>query len=271
LPDKTRISILSVAIASSHHKAMNRFRIGTSGWHYKHWLGRFYPPKTPSIEMLSYYAQYFDTVEINNSFYALPADETVKNWRRKVPDDFCFAVKGSRYLTHMKKLKDPEEGIEKFFSVFKNMGEKLGPILFQLPPYFKCNPPRLESFLTALPKKHRYVMEFRDASWHNEEIYDILRNHQAAFCIYDRGGFVSPMPITTNFTYIRYHGAVTDRGNYSERVLAEWASRLLEWKSMEKIFVYFNNDWEGYAINNAVTLKEMLLQSRLMESHGGNL
>lgn len=245
---------------------MDRFRIGTSGWHYKHWLGRFYPTDLPPIEMLSYYIKYFDTVELNNSFYALPSETTVKNWRRKVPEKFCFAVKGSRYLTHMKKLKDPQEGIERFFSVFKHMGEKFGPILFQLPPHFKNNPPRLDSFLTVLAEKHRYVMEFRDPSWHNEEIYSILRNHRVAFCIYDRGGFVSPMPLTTNFTYVRFHGAVTDGGNYSPRVLADWAARMREWRDMEKIYVYFNNDWEGYAINNALTLKELLLQRQNTQS-----
>lgn len=244
---------------------MDRLRIGTSGWHYKHWLGRFYARDLPAIEMLSHYVKYFDTVEINNSFYALPKETTVKNWRSKVPENFCFAVKGSRYLTHMKKLKDPEEGIEKLFGVFQHMGEKLGPVLFQLPPHFKNNPSRLESFLTALPPKHRYVMEFRDPTWHNEEIYDILRQHQTAFCIYDRGGFVSPMTLTTNFTYVRFHGAATDGGNYTQKVLVDWAIRMREWQDLERIFVYFNNDWEGYAINNALTLKELVFEPQRLQ------
>jgi uncharacterized protein YecE (DUF72 family) len=245
---------------------MDRFRIGTSGWHYKHWLGRFYPPDLAPIEMLSHYACYFDTVEINNSFYALPTETTVTNWRKKVRENFCFAVKGSRYLTHMKKLKDPEEGIERFFSVFQHMREKIGPILFQLPPRFKNNPSRLDTFLTALPKKYRYVVEFRDPDWHKEEIYSILRQHQTAFCIYDRGGFTSPMPITTDFTYVRFHGAATDRGNYSNQTLQQWASKIRQWSDLKKIYVYFNNDWEGYAINNAFTLKDLLLPSQTSQT-----
>jgi uncharacterized protein YecE (DUF72 family) len=241
---------------------MNHFRIGTSGWHYKHWLGRFYSADLPPIEMLPHYVRYFDTVEINNSFYALPVETTVKNWRKKVPDDFCFAVKGSRYLTHMKKLKDPEEGVERFFSVFRHMGEKLGPILFQLPPRFKNNPERLDTFLSALPQQHRYVMEFRDPSWHNDEIYSVLRQHQTAFCIYDRGGFTSPMVFTADFSYVRFHGAASDRGNYSHQTLQEWAFKMRQWNEVNPIYVYFNNDWEGFAIKNAFTLKD-LFQSPL--------
>lgn len=237
------------------------FRIGTSGWHYKHWLDRFYPVGTLPSQMLEFYVHHFDTVEINNSFYALPQEKTAQNWYKAVPNHFCFAVKGSRFLTHMKKLKDPVEGIDRFFSVFHHLKEKLGPILFQLPPRWKRNAERLHSFLMALPSGHQYVFEFRDPDWHNQEIYSMLRQFGAAFCIYDRSGFVSPLEITANFTYIRFHGATTDRGNYRPDFLRNWALRLSDWRHLNEIYVYFNNDWEGYAIENALELKRLLAAS----------
>src|SRR5215831_13975665 len=167
--------------------------IGTSGWHYNHWKGPFYPEDLPASEMLSFYVEHFDTVEINNSFYHVPKVKTFKDWRDSTPKKFLFAVKGSRYLTHMKKLKDPKKGLKNLIPKAENLKEKLGPILFQLPPHWKCNPDRLSTFLDALPEKHQYTFELRDPSWHTQDVYDLLKEHNAAFCVYQLGGFESPV------------------------------------------------------------------------------
>jgi uncharacterized protein YecE (DUF72 family) len=238
--------------------------IGTSGWHYAHWRGPFYPEKTKAAEMLNFYLRQFDTVEINNSFYRLPPVKALKNWRDSTPPDFCFAVKGSRYLTHMKKLKDPKPGLAKFFGRIKHLDDKLGPILFQLPPGWKCNAARLESFLAALPKKQRYAFEFRDATWHNASVYELLRRHNAAFCIYELAGFQAPSEITADFTYLRLHGplATAYQGSYARRSLSDWARRLAAWrKSLDDIYVYFDNDQQGFAALNALELKTMIGRS----------
>src|SRR5262245_56274123 len=176
--------------------------IGTSGWHYKHWKGRFYPKKLPASKMLGYYQQHFDTVELNNSFYRLPPENALADWRDSTPRNFCFTMKGSRFLTHMKKLKDPEQGIDRFMERAKILGKKLGPIVFQLPPRWESNAERLETFLRALPRTHRYSFELRDASWHKPAIYRILEKHNAAFCIFEISGFRSGFEITADFTYV---------------------------------------------------------------------
>ena len=238
-----------------------QIHIGTSGWHYVHWRGPFYPEKTKAADMLDYYIRHFGTVEINNSFYRLPPINALKKWYDSTPRDFCFAVKGSRYLTHMKKLKDPKPGLAKFFSRINHLGNKLGPILFQLPPGWKCNAARLESFLAALPKKHRYAFELRDPTWHNASIYELLRRYNAAFCIYELGGFQSAAEITADFTYVRLHGPLPAayQGRYERRALADWAKRLARWRdAMNDIYVYFDNDQEGFAALNAAELKKMV-------------
>jgi uncharacterized protein YecE (DUF72 family) len=238
-----------------------RVHIGTSGWHYAHWRGPFYPEKTKAADMLDFYIRHFDTVEINNSFYRLPPVNALKNWHDSTPADFCFAVKGSRYLTHMKKLKDPKPGLAKFFSRINHLGNKLGPILFQLPPGWKCNAARLESFLAALPKKHRYAFELRDPTWHNASIYELLRRFNAAFCIYELAGFQAAAEITADFTYVRLHGplATAYQGRYERRALADWAKRLARWRdALNDIYLYFDNDQEGFAALNAAELKWMV-------------
>ncbi|MCU1237530.1 MAG: hypothetical protein JWP63_5497, partial [Candidatus Solibacter sp.] len=171
-------------------------RIGCSGWHYKHWLGVFYPERLPASKMLNFYVQHFDTVELNNTFYRLPGEHGLDVWRESTPPNFVFAVKGSRFLTHMKKLKDAELGIERFFERVDRLGEKLGPIVFQLPPQWEVNAERLETFIEALPAGHRYAFELRNPTWHTEEIYGILRRHNAAFCIFEIAGFRSSCEIT---------------------------------------------------------------------------
>jgi len=162
-----------------------KIHIGTSGWHYKHWMGNFYPPEVKSKGFTDYYIRFFRTVEINNSFYKLPSFETFANWRAAVPDDFIFAVKASRYITHMKKLKEPQEGLSRLFNNINALEEKLGPILFQLPPMWKLNLERLRDLLRLLPPYYRYTFEFRHHSWYTPEVLELLRQHNAAFCVYE--------------------------------------------------------------------------------------
>ena len=237
-----------------------RLHVGTSGWHYKHWRGPFYPLNLATDEMLAFYIQKFDSVEINNTFYRLPIPGALKNWRDSTPDSFDFSVKGSRYLTHMKKLKDPKPGLKNFFSRIRLLGKKLGPIVFQLPPRFECNPERLHAFLKALPAKHSYSFEFRDPSWHGREIYQLLERFNAAYCIYDLAGFQSPIELTADFVYIRLHGPSGPyQGLYTKKSLAAWASRIRKWLETSKhVYIYFDNDQAGYAAQNALELKKLL-------------
>jgi len=238
-----------------------RIHIGTSGWHYKHWLGVFYPPGLKSAEMLEFYAQSFDTVEINNTFYHLVANKTFDNWRDLMPAHFRFAIKASRFITHMKKLKDARTSSAKFFSGAERLGKKLGPILFQLPPRWHMDLDRLTSFLRSLPAHNKYVFEFRDPSWLNPYVYEALRAHNAAFCIHDLANMETPLEITANFTYVRFHGPTTIRyaGSYSTKQLRRWADWLEEKRSeLAEIYAYFNNDPAGAAIRNALTFKNFL-------------
>ena len=237
-------------------------KIGTSGWHYKHWCGPFYEQKLPAAKMLAEYYKHFDTVEINNSFYRLPTEDAFRCWRESTPKNFLFAVKGSRFITHMKKLKDPENALENLIPRAEQLKEKLGPILWQLPPHWTINTERLEEFLSALPKKHRYAIEFREHSWHTERVYEIMRGHNAAFCIFELNGRHSPLEITADWTYVRLHGPGGPyQGSYSAEKLAEWA----EWidthrRKLNTVFVYFDNDQAAYAVHNALKLKRLVSQ-----------
>jgi uncharacterized protein YecE (DUF72 family) len=236
-------------------------RIGTSGWHYKHWLGLFYPPKLAPKQMFHYYSLHFDTVELNNTFYRLPKPETFESWRDNSPDSFLYAVKASRFITHMKKLKDPESSTMKFFDGAERLGEKLGPILFQLPPRWRVDMERLSDFLATLPEEHRYVVEIRDESWMVKEVYDVLRQFNVAFCVHDLAHMQTPREITADFTYVRFHGpgAAKYRGSYSDSALREWAEQISGWSAANvDSYVYFNNDIGGHAITNAQTLKQLL-------------
>ena len=237
-------------------------RIGTSGWHYKHWLGPFYPTDLRPKEMLAWYVDQFDTVELNNSFYHLPSQETFAVWRRTTPASFCFAVKGSRYITHRKKLNDPVPSIARFMESVDALGEKLGPILFQLPPRWSCNVPRLNAFLEALPSSHRYTFEFRDPSWHQPMVYRALGRYNAAFCLYELDGFEAPYQLTADFVYVRLHGPGRKyQGDYTHKQLRDWARRIARWQTeLKAVYVYFDNDQAGYAAKNAAELKSMLRQ-----------
>lgn len=233
-------------------------RIGTSGWHYKHWLGPFYPKGLASSEMLAWYAREFRAVEINNSFYRLPPESAVEAWRATVPVDFRFAVKGSRFITHMKKLKDPAPALEKFFARADLLGPKLGPVVFQLPPNWAVDVDRFAEFLQALPRAHRYAFEFRHPSWHTEGIYRLLRHHRSALCIYHLAGFTSPIEITTDFAYLRLHGPGGKyQGLYDDAALSMWAERIRSWK-VKAAWVFFDNDDSGFAVQNARELRGLL-------------
>lgn len=236
-------------------------RIGASGWHYKHWLGPFYPADLPASKMLAFYTARFDTVEINNSFYKLPSAETFEKWRQATPPGFSFAVKASRFITHMKKLKEPRHALENFLPRAEVLAEKLGTILFQLPPHWHCNTERLAEFLETLPAYHRYTFELRDPSWHNSEVYSLLSQHNAAFCIYQLSGFESPVEITADFTYIRLHGPTESayQGSYDSSSLQFLAGRIRDWqRRLKAIYVYFDNDQAGFAAHNALELKRLL-------------
>ena len=234
--------------------------IGTSGWSYDHWKGPFYPEDLPGSEMLSHYAGEFNTLEINGTFYRLPEENTVNDWRETVPDRFVFSVKASRYITHMKKLNDPVQSTRKFFDRVKILENKLGPVLFQLPPRWHKNRKRLERFMKALPEGYRYTFEFRDPSWFEDDVIDLLKENNAAFCIYDLAGRVSPFHTTADFVYIRLHGPGEKyRGNYSEDLLEKWVDKFKQWRAENReIFCYFDNDYEARAPRNAKTLINML-------------
>ncbi len=215
--------------------------------------------------MFDYYQRFFDTVELNNSFYRLPTCEAFAAWRDAVPSKFRFAVKGSRFITHNKKLKEPEQALHNLLPRAEVLGHKLGPILFQLPPKWKVNVERLEIFLKALPSQHRYAFEFREPSWHTERVYEILRQYNAAYCIYELAGFHSPVLSTANFGYVRLHGpGAKYQGCYTAEGLQRWAAQLVAWsRKLRNVYVYFDNDDCGYAARNALELKGLMAKENL--------
>lgn len=241
-------------------KKKGKIYIGTSGWHYKHWKDNFYPSDIRSDEQLLFYTQLFKTVELNNSFYRMPSIDAIKLWIKGSPRDFLFAVKGNRYMTHNKKLKDCKEPLKYFITRVSSFGKKLGPILFQLPPKWNVNAERLKSFVKMLPKKHKFAFEFRNPSWYNEDIYSILRLHNCAFCIYHLMYHLSPLIITADFVYIRLHGPQEKyAGRYSIESLQRWAANIKNWLNDGKdVYVYFDNDQSGYAPLNANELSELM-------------
>jgi uncharacterized protein YecE (DUF72 family) len=243
----------------SHVSARSVF-VGTSGWHYKHWLGTFYAARLPARQMLSFYAEHFDTVELNTTFYRLPPPNAAAEWKKMTPPNFCFAAKGSRFLTHMKKLRDAETGVERFFDRIRGLGKKLGPVVFQLPPQWPVNEKRLEEFLDILPGRRRYAFEFRNPTWNNGTVYRLLTKHNAALCMFDLAGMQSPVALTADHTYIRLHGPGGKyQGSYSDDALKLWANRIQNW-GLAASYIYFDNDQAGYAPKNAARLREILGQ-----------
>lgn len=237
-----------------------KIHIGTSGWHYKHWKGVFYPEDLKDSDQLPFYVQRFNTVEINNSFYRQPSESTFKKWKEQAPADFLFAVKANRYITHLKKLHEAAAYTTNFIQLSAQLGKKLGPFLFQLPPSLKLNLTRLSDFADGLPKGYRYAFEFRNPEWYISDVYDVLRRHNCAFCIYELAGHQSPVEITADFAYVRLHGPGGKyQGKYTDSVLAEWAERCRMWQQTKKdVFFYFDNDEKGYATDNARTLAASL-------------
>ncbi len=237
-----------------------RILIGTAGWSYPHWRGPFYPRELRHERQLAYDAEHFDSVEINSTFYRLPERRTFRAWHDAVPGGFVFAVKASRFITHMKKLNAPGRALGSFFRRIEALGDKLGPALFQLPPRWRCNPQRLASFLGSLSSNFRYAFEFRDQSWLTREIYDLLARRNAGLCIYELGGFRSPIVVTSKLVYVRLHGPDGPyQGSYDRRTLAGWARRIRAWSAEGRsVCVYFDNDQLGYAALNALELSLLL-------------
>jgi uncharacterized protein YecE (DUF72 family) len=237
-------------------------RIGCSGWNYASWKHEFYDG-LPARAWLEHYAQHFDTVEVNNTFYRLPNKEAVANWERTAPPGFLFTIKASRYLTHIKRLLDVGQGLERFFERLEPLlhSPKMGPILWQLPPNFQRDDERLANALARLPSGQRHCFEFRHPSWFAEEVYALLREHGAALVIGDRPEVreFQAHVFTAPWTLVRFHyGSRGRRGNYSETELREWALRLEDWSRHVEVLGYFNNDWEVFAVRNALRLKELL-------------
>jgi uncharacterized protein YecE (DUF72 family) len=236
---------------------MKRVRIGCSGWNYPHWRGRVYTKGLPQRRWLAHYATLFDTVEVNSTFYRLPRRSAVAAWAEETPPDFLFAVKASRFLTHMKRLTDMGRGVERFYERIEPLADasKLGPVLWQLPESFHRNDERLASALERLPPG-RHCFEFRHESWFTADVYALLREHDAALVIGDHPErpFQSH-ELTADWTFVRFHHGSRGRGgNYSERELETWARRFAQWRRGVDVYAYFNNDWNAYAVRNALLL-----------------
>ncbi len=237
-----------------------QIHIGTSGWSYDHWEDRFYPDDLARTEWLGYYARQFHSVEINSSFYHLPAVSTLQHWHDVTPADFIFATKASRYLTHMKKLKQPQQTLPPLLERLATLGTKLGPVLFQLPPHWRFDGERLAALLDELGGAYRCAFEFRDHSWFNEQCYELLSQHRAALCLYELEGFLSPEKLTADFVYVRLHGpGPAYQGSYGKKALAGWATACARWMaSGREVYLYFDNDENAYAVHNATSLQAMI-------------
>ncbi len=225
---------------------------GTSGWQYRHWKGRFYPEDLPGTRWLPYFAERFPTVEVNNTFYRLPERKTFESWRKATPEGFVVTVKASRFLTHNKRLKDPQPAVEKLMKAARGLEDKLGPILLQLPPSFKAVPERLADALGAFPKEQRVAVEFRHDSWYTPEVRGILERFDAALCLVDRkGDTLGPVWKTASWGYLRFHDGDGESFRYTAGRLKHWARTLRDtFDRSDDLFVYFNNDMAGAAIED---------------------
>lgn len=236
------------------------FHVGTSGWNYQHWKGIFYPEDLSQEAWFGYYQKHFNTVEINTTFYQLPEEKTFKNWQGQASEGFLYAVKANRYITHMKKLREPSQALQNFIPRVKMLEENLGPILWQLPPRWHANPERLEDFVGFLPEDLESVFEFRDPDWFQEEIREILERHEMIFCIHDKKDVGCPQWVTTDAVYLRFHGSEGDYGGeYGKERLRSWVGHIKDWLAEERtVYAYFNNDVSGYALKDAERLRELL-------------
>ncbi|MFQ3786422.1 DUF72 domain-containing protein [Halomonas sp. A29] len=242
---------------ATRQKRQGRLRIGTSGYQYRHWKGRFYPSELAQDEWFGHYAGQFDTVEINNTFYNLPQAGTLDKWKKIAPAGFEYALKFSRYGSHMKRLKDPEQSLGAFLEMAQRLGKHLGPILVQLPPNWKARPERLDAFLAEAPKQYRWTVELRDPDWLNDEVYDVLRRHDAALCLHDMLER-HPRMFTSDWTYLRFHGK-RYAGSYSRQYLVAEAKRIAELLHEGRdVYAYFNNDQKAHAPRNALDLRRFV-------------
>ena len=239
---------------------MSRYYVGTSGWHYEHWRRLFYPEKLQKPKWLEFYTSQFNTVEINNSFYRLPSENDFNAWLNASPPDFTFAIKVNRFITHIKRLKNTADSMNRFIDRVRILDNKLGPLLYQLPPNMHRNNDVLESFLAALPEGLRHVFEFRHESWINEGVFKLLRRYNAGFCVFNMPSLTCPLIATADFAYIRFHGSTgLYCSYYSNKELANWAKKISDLaKNLETTYIYFNNDAEAFAVSNAKTLRTHL-------------
>jgi uncharacterized protein YecE (DUF72 family) len=252
--------------------SLPQLRVGCSGWNYASWRGRFYPPELPTSRWLDYYSKVFDTVEVNNTFYRLPEASTFASWREQTPASFLVAVKASRFLTHMKRLRDADEPLERLFSRAAALGSRLGPVLYQLPSNFHVDLPRLETFLRQLPREIAvagprrsplllaHVIELRHPSWYVPETFQLLERQGVALCLHDKAGSAIEAPRVGPFVYVRFHGTSGRyHGSYGSDALDRWADVLAdEWRGGRDVFAYFNNDPMAVATENARSLRDRL-------------
>lgn len=260
---------------------MPAVRVGCSGWNYKHWRGTFYPPGLPLRLWFDHYSGVFDTVEINNTFYRLPESSTFAAWRDRAPENFLLAIKASRFLTHLKRLRDPEEPVLRLFERVCQLEGRLGPVLYQLPASFQCDLTRLDDFLAVLPRtlgelngtppRHaiRHVIEFRHPSWYVAETQAVLRAHGAVMCLHDKAGSAIAEPLDTPFVYVRFHGPGGRYfGRYDIRRMQFWADAIAaQCREGRDVFAYFNNDPEGMAVLNAQELRALVTEQLPEQRH----
>jgi uncharacterized protein YecE (DUF72 family) len=239
---------------------LDRIRVGCSGWQYKHWRGDFYPAGLPVSRWFEHYAHVFDTVEINNSFYRWPEAATFERWCQQAPPRFVYAVKASRFLTHMKKLKDPVEPVARTFDHAGHLGRHLGPVLYQLPPRWGVNLDRFRGFLASLPPGRQHAVEFREPTWYSDTVFDLLRAYRVALCLHDMHGSASGRLVVGPFIYVRFHfGTQRYGGRYEDDRLDDWASWLAgQARDGLPVFAYFNNDVGGHAPRDAVRLRDRI-------------
>lgn len=240
-----------------------QIRIGCSGWNYKHWRELFYPKGVPVKRWYEHYAATFDTVEINNSFYRLPSADTFAKWRDQAPEGFCYAVKANRFITQAKKLKDCAEPLERMMGPVRHLGNRLGPILYQLPPRFRVNLERLEEFISLLPTDLTHVFEFREISWLTQDVLALLDREGVSFCAHDMPDSATPRWATGPIAYVRFHGGEGKYwGRYSDEGLLSWTDWIVEQSRLGRsVWCYFNNDIHAHAIHDALTLRAMVAQA----------
>ena len=243
---------------------MVKYFIGTSGWHYDDWKGRFYPEKLPKVKWLDFYARHFTTLELNNTFYRLPSEEVFSKWYDSSPSGFIFSVKVSRFVTHIKRLKDCDEALTNFMSRSSLLKDKLGPLLYQLPPGLHRDDELLTVFLKKLPGELKHVIEFRHKSWLVEDVFSILREFNIGFCVFDMPNLECPLLATADFVYIRFHGKDSLYSScYSDEELKDWAEKITKLaQNLNSVYIYFNNDIQGFALKNAETIRNYLAKGK---------